>query len=144
MVEGTIPLLVRFRTDRRTEVYLHAGDRFRCACDSPDGLADDQGPMRLRRSGERPARRGIRAVIEDLDPWQARFSVIETASSTLRFDAIAAIYEQPEFPRPTIAGASPRASLLAGIAGGMPEPDVRARTLLKIIPHGSKPGVRPR
>ena len=45
-----------------------------------------------------PLAEAVRAVMEDLDPWQARFSLIETATGPLRLQGIAEIYNRPDFP----------------------------------------------
>ena len=45
-----------------------------------------------------PLAEAVRAVMEDLNPWQARFSLIETAAGALRLEGIAEIYERPDFP----------------------------------------------
>jgi hypothetical protein len=45
-----------------------------------------------------PLSEAVRAVMEDLDPWQARFSLIETATGPLRLEGIAEIYNRSDFP----------------------------------------------
>jgi hypothetical protein len=47
-----------------------------------------------------PLARAVRAVMENLSPWQARFALIETAAGSLRLEGITAIYRRPDFPRP--------------------------------------------
>ena len=45
-----------------------------------------------------PLAQAVRAVMEELGPWQARLALIETASGPLRIEGIRAIYNRPDFP----------------------------------------------
>ena len=57
-----------------------------------------QGRCVFGRLENVPLAEAVRAVMEDLHPWQARFSLIETADGSIQLAEITAIYERPEFP----------------------------------------------
>src|SRR5919199_6706995 len=64
-----------------------------------------------------PLAEAVRAVVEDLHPWQARFSLIETAEGSMRLAEITAIYERPEFP----IARRPRRAAVPEAAGELPK-----------------------
>ena len=83
-----------------------------------------------------PLAEAVRAVVEDLHPWQARFSLIETAEGSIRLAEIVAIYERPEFP----IAKRPKPAAVPEGAGELPYVR-RGRKCRGRVPESEPPGL---